>query len=59
MFAQTTSDTKRILGRELGRELDRTELDLIGGGDDHASMAAAGTDTVPHAGTCSNEQDCD
>lgn len=58
----TTVQTKRILGRQIGRELDRNELDLVSGagggdqGDATISDCGSGTDKVPHAGTCSNEQ---
>jgi hypothetical protein len=63
MHVEGITETKRILGRQIGRELDRTELDLIAGavGMDMVvdGDCGTGTDTVPHAGTCSRETDCD
>jgi hypothetical protein len=64
MHVEGIIQTKRILGRQIGRELDRTELDLVAGGLDSPDMVldgdcGCGTDKVPHAGTCSRESDCD
>ncbi len=60
MQNQETQDSKRILGRQLGRELTNEELGLVAGGDGNdARIGESGTDTVPHGGTCTNEQDCD
>lgn len=63
MHVEGITETKRILGRQIGRELDRTELDLIAGADGMDMVVdgdcGCGTDKVPHAGTCSRESDCD
>lgn len=55
--------TKRILGRQIGRELEYSELEMVAGADLESLYADAdgrsGTDSVPHLGTCTREMDCD
>lgn len=51
---------QRILGRQLGRELSHEEIALIAGGEDmEGAKCSCGTDSTPHFGTCTNENDCD
>ncbi len=54
----------RILGRQLSSEhsevrrpLSQDEIDNVAGGGPLSDTDQAGTDT--HAGTCTNEADCD
>ena len=64
MLKEQKSGEVRILGRVVGRELSKIELDEVSGGasslpkwQQQYKTLSAGTDN--HAGTCTDEKDCD